>query len=90
MELEIGPAHVSKHYGRFDNPRIGFDNEAVLALLRGRDDEAVRHLAEIAGVSVGGLKKTQIAIESSSCYDATMVIQRPDQTTENGQQRNSF
>lgn len=71
LELEIGPAHVSKHHGRFDNARVGFDNKAVLALLRGWDDEAVRHLAEIAGVPVGGLQQTQITLESNNSNTET-------------------
>lgn len=67
LELEVGPAHVSEHHGRLDDARVGFDDEAVLALLRGRDDEAVRHLAEIARVPVGGLKSQKgVKFESSS------------------------
>lgn len=56
MKLEVGPAHVAKHHGRLDDTRVGFDNEAVLALLRGWDNQAVSHLAVVAGVLVGGLK----------------------------------
>ena len=61
LKLEIGPAHISKHHGRLDDARVGLDDEAVLALRRGWDNQAVRHGAVIPGVLVSGLLHTHDA-----------------------------
>lgn len=55
LKLEVGPAQVPKHDGRLDDARVGLNDEAVLTLLGGRDNQAVRHLAVIPSVFVSGL-----------------------------------
>lgn len=55
LELEVGPTHVPKHDGRFNDARVGLDDEAVLALLGGRNNQAVRHLTVIPRVLVSCL-----------------------------------
>lgn len=85
MELEVGPAHVSEHDGRLEDAGEGFDDKAVLNLLRGRDDEAVRHLAEIARVPVGGLGATHnntlgvMELNSKAAAAARAPVRRLDQ-----------
>lgn len=56
FELEVGPAHVSKHYGGLDDPCVRLDDKAVLALCCWWDNEAVRHGAVIPGVLIGSLQ----------------------------------
>ena len=55
---EVGPAHVSKHRGRLDDAGVGLDDEAVLALWCGWDNQAVCHLTVIPSVLIIGLKET--------------------------------
>lgn len=55
LELEVGPAHVSKHDGRLDDTCVGFDDKAVAALCCGWDDQAVCILTVIPSILIIGL-----------------------------------
>ena len=57
LEGEVGAAHVAVVDGRLDDARVCLDHEAVVggALLGRRDDQPVRHGAEVPRVCVGGL-----------------------------------
>lgn len=56
FKLEVGPAHVSKHGGRFDDTCVGLDDKAVLTLGRWWDDQTVCHGTVIPSVLVSGLQ----------------------------------
>ena len=57
LEGEVGAAQVAEVDGRLDDARVRLDHKAVVggALLRWRDDQPVRHGAEVPRVGVGGL-----------------------------------
>lgn len=76
LELEVGPAHVPKHDGRLNDTRVGLDDEAVLALLGGRNNQAVRHLAVIPRVLVSCLCRDVDTHESKAAGRDRDVIER--------------
>lgn len=58
LKREVGPAHVSKLHGRLDDSCEGLDDEAVLALCCGWDNQPVCHLTVIPSVLISCLQHT--------------------------------
>lgn len=55
LKLEVGPAHVSEHDGALDDASVRLNNETVLPLGSGRDDQPVGHLTVVSCVDICSL-----------------------------------
>lgn len=55
LKLEVGPSHVSEHDGALDDASVRLNNETVLPLGSGRDDQSVGHLTVVSCVDICSL-----------------------------------
>lgn len=65
LKLEVGPAHVSEHDGTLDDASVGLNDETVLPLGRGRDDQSVGHLTVVSRVDICSLIHMKLHAETS-------------------------
>lgn len=64
LKLEVGSAHVSEHDGALDDASVRLNDETVLPLGRGRDDQSVGHLTVVSCVDICSLMHMKLHEET--------------------------
>lgn len=73
LKLEVGPAHVSEHDGALDDASVRLNDETVLPLGCGADDQSVGHLTVVSRVDICSLIHMKLHAEA---YMKTNMILR--------------